>query len=222
MKSLGWKTEFKESKNEKLIPVVDGVHLHSVYNPLKEAESFASQNKETIAQKNAVLVFGLGLGYHVNEIEVQMRKVHGEQYLLWIIEPNIDVYQKALKEGLIKPSKNLRISCSNEVEIFFKDIALMNFLSMSPSVVPHPASFNLYNHFFKSFMTYKANRRSNSFSKFINDHDLQNHIQANFEDNSIEDIWEQTRSRKNLNEYDFLLQGLEAVIQQGSSEATNE
>ncbi|MDC1173840.1 hypothetical protein OAT67_00460 [Bacteriovoracaceae bacterium] len=222
MKSQGWKTEVKLSKSESKIPVVDGVHLHSVYNPIKEAESFASQNKELLTKKNTVLIFGLGFGYHVKEAEVQMRKKFGDQYLLWVIEPNLDVYQGALKEGLIKPSKNLRITCCSSVESFFQDVPLMNYLSMSPSVIPHPASFNLYNNFFKSFMTYKASKLSSEYSKFVKDEELRNYLIADHENSSLETIWEEVKHKNKITKHDLLLQGLEAVITQRKEEVINE
>ena len=36
--------EIKTSRTEQKIPVVNGVHLHSIYNPFKEAEALIEQN----------------------------------------------------------------------------------------------------------------------------------------------------------------------------------
>jgi hypothetical protein len=38
--------EIKTSRNGLTVPVVNGIHLHSIYNPIKEAEAFATSFKE--------------------------------------------------------------------------------------------------------------------------------------------------------------------------------
>ena len=70
------KIEVKKSKVETPVPVVDGIHLHSIYNPAKEAETFIGKYNENLSKQNSVLVLGLGFGYHVWQLESELRKHH--------------------------------------------------------------------------------------------------------------------------------------------------
>ena len=46
--------EFKVSRNGLTVPVVRGVHLHSIYNPMKEAEAFAQGYEDILEEKNHI------------------------------------------------------------------------------------------------------------------------------------------------------------------------
>ncbi len=47
--------EVKDSKTNLKIPVVNGVHLHSVYDPINEAKLFAEKNEKIIYSKKNML-----------------------------------------------------------------------------------------------------------------------------------------------------------------------
>ena len=51
--------EIKHSRTEQKVPIVNGVHLHSIYNPDKEAESLLNAQIENLKNKNEVLILGL-------------------------------------------------------------------------------------------------------------------------------------------------------------------
>ncbi|MEI8346869.1 MAG: hypothetical protein WCG27_05350, partial [Pseudomonadota bacterium] len=59
--------EIKYSKTNHPIPVINGVHLHSVYNPIKEAETFISKQEKILKEKNHILFLGLGFGHHIDQ-----------------------------------------------------------------------------------------------------------------------------------------------------------
>lgn len=45
------------------------IHLHSTYAPLREAAQFIEARKGDIAGAKVILVYGIGLGYHIREME---------------------------------------------------------------------------------------------------------------------------------------------------------
>ena len=79
--------EFKTSRNGLKVPVIKGIHLHSIYNPIKEAEAFAQGYEDTIKAKNKILILGLGFGYHIEEVAKLLNQYH-EKYEVIVLEPN--------------------------------------------------------------------------------------------------------------------------------------
>ncbi len=67
------------------------VLLHSKYNPEKEAYNFIKD--KGIKEGDTVIVYGFGLGYHIQEL----LKHVGEQGKVYVIEPNIRLFREALK-----------------------------------------------------------------------------------------------------------------------------
>jgi hypothetical protein len=67
------------------------IFLHSRYDPLKEAETFA--DAADVEDKNCLLVSGLGLGYHVNAL---FERMHGEAAMV-IAEPSLELIKSALE-----------------------------------------------------------------------------------------------------------------------------
>ncbi|WP_341875770.1 motility associated factor glycosyltransferase family protein [Defluviitalea saccharophila] len=66
-------------------------YLHSKYDPIKEAEKFAdSQYSE---QKENIIIFGFGLGYHIEAI---LNKLKGNQEL-YVFEMNFNIFEAALE-----------------------------------------------------------------------------------------------------------------------------
>lgn len=59
--------ELEKAKNGNYTLKYDGKYIHSKYNPIKEAEQFINSNMELL-QKDKIVVYGIGLGYHINEI----------------------------------------------------------------------------------------------------------------------------------------------------------
>jgi hypothetical protein len=169
--------EIKTSKTQCKIPVVNGVHLHSVYNPIKEALSLVSKNDDTLRTKSEVLILGLGFGYHVHEIARCLKEYHGDKYRLVVIEPNqqvVDDYRKETKDSI----SNLKIFSSSEISDLYSRSELVSFLIGKPGVIAHPASFNLYNNYFKAFLTFKAPGQTKDICQHIHNNSLKEYIQS--------------------------------------------
>ncbi len=70
---------------------VKGKILHSLYDPLHEAEQLALR---TNLDNDLVIVFGFGLGYHVFEILKRVKK----ETLIIVFEESVAIFKKALGE----------------------------------------------------------------------------------------------------------------------------
>ena len=92
--------EVKNSRTDQKVPVVNGVHLHSIYNPFKEAQALVEKYADQLTHKNEVLILGLGFAYHVNEIINYMTRVHGDNFRIVIVEPNAQIYHDCLNLDL--------------------------------------------------------------------------------------------------------------------------
>lgn len=65
--------------------------LHSKYDPIQEAERLVKN--VDFERDSLIVVFGIGLGYHLSEIKKRI----SEDTRVFIIEHNIDVLKYALK-----------------------------------------------------------------------------------------------------------------------------
>lgn len=71
-----------------------GVYLHSQYQPLKQAESWATEHLGT-ESRYAVVVSGFGLGYHVRALWEKLGGVDGDAVIV-VAEPNVALLKAAL------------------------------------------------------------------------------------------------------------------------------
>lgn len=147
--------EIKTSRTNQKVPVVNGVHLHSIYNPFKEAESLINAQLESLKSKNELLILGLGFGYHVNYAIEKMTEFHGQDYRIIVIEPNVDVHKDCIAYDLLN-KKNVLVYSGFTSHELYSDLDLIHFLLRKPAMIAHPASFNLYQYYFKSFLTFQA------------------------------------------------------------------
>ena len=69
-------------------------YIHSKYDPIKEAEQFAEGNKKLI-NKEVVVLYGLGLGYHVDSIQ----KLLPEKSTLYVFERNNQLVKYCKEEN---------------------------------------------------------------------------------------------------------------------------
>jgi len=67
------------------------VTLHSLYNPLKEAESWVEHHREKIEKSSLISVLGFGLGYHVLEL---CRNTEAD---IVVFEPRVDILKTAFE-----------------------------------------------------------------------------------------------------------------------------
>ncbi|MFH1136784.1 MAG: glycosyltransferase [Pseudomonadota bacterium] len=82
------------SKTGRPVLVRKGLSLHSRHDPLGEAEKFAASRAVEKAREidQDVVVFGLGLGYHIRALAAKFRNIH-------VVEPSLAVLKLALSLG---------------------------------------------------------------------------------------------------------------------------
>ncbi len=203
--------EIKNSKSNSAIPILNGIHLHSIYDPRKEAEIFVENNIKQIKNNNKFLILGLGYAYHIDAL---LQELEANDYFIYVIEPSkilIDSFQKERPFN----DHRIRIKHLGNISNVYQDTNFIDFLSEKPSILVHTTSFNMHQNSYKSFLNYKA-------STFITDY--KNNISA-----EIREKFEGKPSNWNLghyleninsltkieNESDFFLLGLSALILDG-------
>ncbi len=197
--------EVKNSKNNLKIPVVNEIHLHSMYDPAKEAKNIISKHIDSLEVKKNVLVFGLGYAYHVYELCRTLERFHGTDYKVVVIEPNEDVYRDCIKYNLF-PNKNIEVYSGTNLDSIYSQESLIKFLIDKPCIITHTASFELYRKFFESFMKYSAPQNIASITKHIASRELRSYLYQDSNSHSIENYLRDNVLTKNkLNSsYDHL------------------
>jgi len=149
--------EIKESKTGEKVPVVNGIHLHSIYNPIKEAENFIEENKGLLKENSNILVLGLGFGYHIKELIKQLKELHNNQFELCIIEPIHQLVNDS--QELYNSFENTKILAELTIEELYSDRTFINFLVTKPALLAHPSSFNLSKSYFTNLLKYKSDNK---------------------------------------------------------------
>jgi hypothetical protein len=147
--------EIKKTKNGLEIPVINGVHLHSAYNPQKESLNLVEKYESQLHDKATLLVLGLGFGYHIEALLKRMSEIHGKDFEIAVLEPCLETVEN-LKRINPELLTKIHVFIGPDIESHYQNKALIRFLINKPLIVPHTSTFNLFNRFFKSFMTYQA------------------------------------------------------------------
>ncbi|MCB9060417.1 MAG: hypothetical protein H6622_02710 [Halobacteriovoraceae bacterium] len=202
----------KFSKTEHEIPVLAGVHLHSIYNPIKEAQKFIQTNLEIIKKNHKFLILGSGFGYHVRELIKVASEIH-QTYQIVVVEPERRVLADCLR---IYPNRDRNVAyfCEEKFEILFNDPIFIEFLTSHPSVIPHPASFNLHSEYFKNFLSFEAKNDVESISCKLKDSFLIEYLNTLEKDvELIEAIDQHFNSNQKLKSQDFFFQAFSKFVQ---------
>jgi hypothetical protein len=204
--------EIKSSKTDLPVPVINGVHLHSIYNPEREAESFVSASENNLKKNSDLLIFGLGFGYHLAKIEARMKALYGDDYRIFVIEPHNELYKKwkELKPNILSP--RVKVVHYSEVKDFYKDKELVSFLSDKPSILPHPASFQLNESFYKTFMTFHYPTSLKESLFFIEDSEFAEYLQQQDLSQSTDEFTESIKSKPFIQGNDFIALALKEMI----------
>ena len=200
--------EVKTARSGQKVPVVNGVHLHSIYNPLKEAENLTEAQLDNLKNKNEVLILGLGFGYHVNAVIEKLILFHGENYKVIVIEPNSQVYEDCLSSQLII-EKNITIYTGLNSSELYGELSLIHFLLRKPVMIAHPPSFNLYHNYFKNFLTFEAPQNIKSILEFVKAEQVKNYLN-NFNSGATLDevLYSEIPNKTQFKETDFLVMAL--------------
>ena len=142
-----------ESKSKDMVPVINGKPLHSIHNPIREAEVFASNHLAQLHTKPNVLVLGLGFGYHVDEMAKILRLRHKEGRLV-VVEPFKELVRLW---GSYRPNKAGAevFTAASPLELY-NHRELCRFLLLKPVVIIHQPSFELAKNYYQDFLRKRA------------------------------------------------------------------
>lgn len=200
--------EIKTSRTQQKVPVVNGVHLHSIYNPFKEAESLIEANIESLRSKNEVLILGLGFAYHVNSIIEKLSEIHGNNFKVIVIEPNNNVHQDCIAFDLLN-KKNILVYSGFSAEELYSDLDLIHFLLRKPAIIAHPPSFNLYQYYFKTFLTFEAPKQIVDILRFTQEDTIKNYLSTFDKNKNFEQvIFKELPLQNEFKSLDFLAMAL--------------
>lgn len=196
--------EVKTSRTEQKVPVVNGVHLHSIYNPFKEADALVESQIEALKNKNEVFILGLGYGYHVNAVIEKLQEFHGNNFKVIVVEPNIQVYEDCLANDLLN-KKNVLVYAGFNSNELYSDIEFVHFLLRKPAMIAHPASFNLYQYYFKTILTFEAPKTIGEIITFVETEEVKRYLKRfNSEETFEHALYGQIPMKKSFDQADFL------------------
>ena len=101
--------EISEQKNSRVLQIlkakngqptltVNNVLIHSRYDPYREAVAFIDHHKAIYQNKDLVVVYGLGLGYHIQEL---LKRIDSE-CKLYVFEADNDILEIAKTLNVVK------------------------------------------------------------------------------------------------------------------------
>jgi len=110
------------------------VTLHSLYDPIKESESWVEHHREKIEKSSVVCVLGFGLGYHILELcKTTLADIV-------VFEPGVDILKTAFELMDLTPVlSRIRFVTGDEIPRLKKGFA----------VVEHKPSVNLNPEYFE-------------------------------------------------------------------------
>lgn len=157
--------KLEKSKTGKDVPVINGVYLHSIYDPEKEAQTLIEKSSEAIKTKNYVLVFGLGYGYHIDALVKALTENH-QHFEVVVIEPNTGLIEDFLRARPIEDERIQILNIEKPNEAYEQEV-FVEFLMNKPCIIKHETSFSINNEFFTNFLMYKAPTKVSDYSHLL-------------------------------------------------------
>ena len=116
--------ELVKSRNGEYTIKYNGRWIYSKYNPKEQVKEFVKSLQLNRGNYNKIIIYGLGLGYHIEEI----RKIVGDKCEIIIFEYNEDIVKAYMKlngkiengftlmSGKVRELSEKFISISREVD----------------------------------------------------------------------------------------------------------
>ncbi|MBF0311774.1 MAG: hypothetical protein HQK52_00065 [Oligoflexia bacterium] len=208
--------ELKKSKDDRFkIPVINNISLHSTYDPQREASDLIKRHYSVLSKCNKVLILGLGMGFHVQEIIRYWVEIGMHEYQIVAIEPNLRMIEDCQIYNPIK-NCNFTVYFNQDPSLLFGNLSFVNFLLSGPKIIIHPPSYSIYRGYFKEVLNYKTADKISEFISLIDDEKLREYLETAFEqEQTLEDIVDSLKkdlgSRILNKDYDFLLQAYDLL-----------
>ena len=198
-------------RKERPVPLVNDIYLHSLYDPLKEADSFVQNNREKIFQKNYFLVLGLGFAYHVNRLILELKNRYADKWGVAVIEPNTKVIKECTKRGLLAEEKQLSVFNGMDAKALYEEKSLVDFMRLKPVVLTHEASYNLYLEYYKAFLNYRASTQTSEIYSKVDNESIREYLSKY--DDDIFGLKENIQEKTILSKEEMLLGAFFAVCE---------
>lgn len=121
------KIEIVNTRESNITLLVENIFLHSKYYPVKEGQKFIALNEKFYIDKDVVMVYGLGLGYHIKEL----LKRCNENCKIYIFDADKEIIKIADNLGSLESIRK-----DKRVKIFdnYSQIFLQDFVNVSQLV----------------------------------------------------------------------------------------
>lgn len=204
--------EIKKSKTGTPVPVINGVHLHSAYNPEKEAESLVSKYEDALKLTPNALVLGLGMGYHVMELQKKLSTYHPGNWHIFVVDPYSELLEKTLEENELNDER-VHIIAGQSISELYRNLDFVKFLVSKPTIVSHSASFNLYETYFRKFLTHKEGTTIGNISGVITSPTLRDYLTTQDNELEFDQFLTARASSTQIEEFDHLALALREMSQ---------
>ncbi len=198
--------QIRESKTGKKIPVINGIQLHSIYNPEKEADELIDKHQDLVKNNKSILCLGLGFGYHIAKLLDSLENTHKSGFSVVVIEPLSETYQQCKSNNLL-PTDRLTIYHGQKISELYRNVELVDFLLKKPGVISHAPSFNLHKQYFTDFLTYRSPENIGEIKQHITNKSLKEYLSRFAADTIFSELLTTGLSSKNsiMVENDHLL-----------------
>lgn len=210
--------ELKESREGHLVPSINGVHLHSTYNPLREADVFIDKNIKTLESKNEILLLGLGLGYHLVQIVDFLENKYGQNYRVFVIEPVQKLFDDSQRLNILPQSKSVYYYTTDSLSKLYSQKEILDFLVQKPGIIIHTPSFNFNRAFFEGFLSYRVNQELKTIKDLPIKPEILSYLSHFDENSTLREVTEETRRKDQINELDQLLLALQSFRKKESKD----
>ncbi|MBF0361024.1 MAG: hypothetical protein HQK49_08430 [Oligoflexia bacterium] len=204
--------EIKISDSNHNIPILNGIHLHSLLDPLKESTELLKKHLSLLKRNNNLIILGLGFGYHVKKAMELLKEFHGEDYKIVIIEPNYSIIEDCQKYN---PIDDNRVMIFNKhVAELYTDKLVLDHLYKKPLIIIHPPSYNVYQKYYKEYLSYSAPKDLKSIYRLVEDNEVRQYL-SNYAmaiDGDLNSFLEYVKGKDKItNQYDFIMMAYEQI-----------
>ncbi len=164
--------EWKEAKTGERIPLLKGISLASLYNPIQEAKKWVDAKEIKEFHKN-IFVLGLAGGFHIKEL---IKRYPNKKILVFEIIPDF-VHEFTFQSEQLKI---IQPNCAKEI---WKISAVTQAISEPYVILEHRVSTRLNPSYYEDLINELSCRTKESFFKSLN---YRNEQRILFENQNIE------------------------------------
>jgi len=140
---------------------LDGLHLNSPYDPIKEAKNWISRHSCEIEDGEPVVLLGLGLGYHLLEL-----LKHTERKV-FVVEPNMEIFRAAIEYvNMGSCLSRVKFFINKDIDKLYEEIPFKYLKyreKYNINILKHTPSLKSNNEYFDSFLKrFEALKRSSN------------------------------------------------------------